>query len=355
MPLGTYNHPVHGKIEITPERVQRFATNINNNVRGIELDIDYDHKEKTNEAAGWVKKAEARPDGLWIAVEWVGDALTKLKNKVYRYFSPEFVNKWTHPKTNQTYNDVMFGGALTNRPFLKDILPINFSEIIPKGGSTLDPKKVAKMLGLPEDATEEQIEAALAAKVGQDAGNAGTPAETSGEAEGGSTTPPAGEPASASVEASESITPQMIALAESDPVVRTLVDRIATLETANRLSEVNISLSEMTTGPRALAPAVVSDVRNLALELPHALSEKFLTTLKNILKGGIVELAEAGYTRGTDTSGGDAVQRFTEAVDKAMKANDKLTYTDAVEQIAAADPMLFTEYRDSVYVKEGAK
>ena len=134
MPLGEYEHPLHGKIEITPERIQRFAANVKAQVRGTDLDIDYDHKAKTDEAAGWVKDAEARPDGLWLAVEWTKDALTKIKNKAYRYFSPEFVDSWTHPKTKQKYNDVLFGGGLTNRPFLKDILPINMSDVILTGG-----------------------------------------------------------------------------------------------------------------------------------------------------------------------------------------------------------------------------
>ena len=34
MPLGNYKHPVYGDIDITPERVMRFATNVNNGVRG---------------------------------------------------------------------------------------------------------------------------------------------------------------------------------------------------------------------------------------------------------------------------------------------------------------------------------
>src|SRR5690348_2984540 len=98
MPLGTYEHPLHGKIDITPERIARFAENVRNNVREIELDIDYDHKANGGDAAGWVRQAEARPDGLWILVEWTKSAYGKIKERAYRYFSPEFVDEWTHPK-----------------------------------------------------------------------------------------------------------------------------------------------------------------------------------------------------------------------------------------------------------------
>ena len=60
LPLGTYDHPVHGEIKITPERIKRFADNINNKVRGQDLDIDYDHKAIDTKAAGWVQAAEDR-------------------------------------------------------------------------------------------------------------------------------------------------------------------------------------------------------------------------------------------------------------------------------------------------------
>src|SRR5689334_15458589 len=88
MPLGKYQHPVYGEIDITPDRVQRFADNVKNKVRDTDLDIDYDHKATTGEAAGWVKDAEARADGLWVFVEWTKSAAQKIKERAYKYFSP---------------------------------------------------------------------------------------------------------------------------------------------------------------------------------------------------------------------------------------------------------------------------
>ena len=61
------------------------------------------------EAAGWVKNVESRDnDGLWYLVEWNDEAAENIKAKKFRYFSPEFVRKWTHPATNVTFNDVLF-------------------------------------------------------------------------------------------------------------------------------------------------------------------------------------------------------------------------------------------------------
>ena len=171
MPLGKYMHPMHGVIDITPERVARFADNVNKGVRGQALDIDYDHKQHNGKAAGWVQKAEARPDGLWILVEWVKEAWDDIKSGAYRYFSPEFVDEWVHPASQSKFNDVLFGGGITNRPFLKGILPINLSEILAESESETnesnlmftDEQRAALLakLGLADDADDQTILMAL--------------------------------------------------------------------------------------------------------------------------------------------------------------------------------------------------
>jgi phage I-like protein len=148
MPLGKYKHPFFGDIEITPERVKRFSDNVNNKVRGTDLDIDYDHKMTSGEAAGWVTAADARTDGLYLLVDWTPKARQSIREKAYRYFSPEFTDEWEHPKTSVKYKDVIFGGGITNRPFLKDIAPINASELVlgdqvtNTGGTGMDPKEL---------------------------------------------------------------------------------------------------------------------------------------------------------------------------------------------------------------------
>lgn len=129
-PLGEYEHPKWGKISITQEKVKNFVDNIKNNVRGQQLDVDYDHKKSAQggKAAGWVTDAKVMNNGLWLNIEFTPPAQEAIQNKEYKYFSPEFADKWEHPQTKQAYQDVMFGGALTNRPFLKGIQPINLSE-----------------------------------------------------------------------------------------------------------------------------------------------------------------------------------------------------------------------------------
>lgn len=350
-PLGKYSHPVYGEINITPERAKRFADNVVNKVREIDLDIDYDHKEKTTEAAGWVKNAEARSDGLWIFVEWTTRALQLLKEKAYRYFSPELMDEWEHPKTKQKYKDVLAGGGLTNRPFLKDILPINLSEVVNEGGKKLmDPKTLRKLLKLSETASDDEVtEAANKAVEEAEKEETDPPkTETKVTTEGGSTT---------TVQASDTkVDAATLKLAESDPMVKALVERIFNLETANRMSEVNVKLSEIAKGDVVIAPAVVEKVRAAVLSAPRQVGDNFIALLSELTaNGGLVKLGETGSTSTGNAEQGGAVKSFTDKVEAATKANDKLTYSDAVELVASEDPQLYNEYRNESYLKEGAR
>lgn len=342
MPFGKYDHPVYKKIDLTQERVQQFATNIKNNVRGIQLDIDYDHKAKTDEAAGWVTDAQVRTDGLWIAVEWTPKAADKIKNKEYRYFSPEFADSWKHPKTGQVYKDVMFGGAITNRPFLKDILPINLSEV--GGMGFMDPlKEVKAALGLADDAADSDVMTKIA--------ELNTPKSDPAQGNGGT--------GDAQLSDTKDPMQQAKLLAESDPVVKALMERLNMLEDSNKLSEVNRHLSELSHGKNAVvAPAHIDELRGLALQMPVALSDKFFTVLSKIVDGGIVQLGEQtgnGNVKSDKGNDGDPIKAFSDKVDALTTGEKKLSYNEAVLQVAADEPDLYLDYRNASYIVEGAR
>src|ERR1700743_791798 len=108
------------------EKIQQFADGVNTKVRGIDLDVDYDHKGKTDKAAGWVKEAKVASDGLRLRVEWTPEGAKAVKDKEYRYFSPEFKDTWKDARGVE-HKNVLFGGALTNRPYLKDLIPVTLS------------------------------------------------------------------------------------------------------------------------------------------------------------------------------------------------------------------------------------
>jgi hypothetical protein len=352
MPLGEYEHPVYGTIRIDQERVQRFAQNVQANVRGQELDIDYDHKAKRDDAAGWVKNAEARPDGLWVLVEWTKEAFGKLKDKAYRYFSPEFVDEWEHPSTKQKFDDVLFGGGLTNRPFLKGILPINMSELglesgepPAEGGSMTKEQKA--LLGLPEDATDEQVNAKLGELV--------KPPETVEPPK-----PVEPEKVPVPVAASEGLS-DVLKLAEGhqDPVVKGLAEYIKQQDTKLAEQGASLRLAETTVKVRQLNetaktkkfafPPVVTDALTEALvALPKSLGEKVYGAFEALAKTGVVQLGETDVTPGERGDAGDAVKRFTDAAN-ALAQKESLSFADAASKVAASDPQLFSEYAEASY------
>lgn len=348
MPLGEWDHPLHGKIAITPERVQRFADNVKANVRGQDLDIDYDHKMLTSEAAGWVKDADARADGLWLFVEWTKKAFTDIKNKAFRYFSPEFVNEWEHPASKQKYHDVLFGGALTNRPFLKGILPINLSDLT-AGGTKLMPVnpaiiKLAESLGIKveDDSTEEDVLAKIqeaTAKLQEDPEPDPDPDDEEDEDDD-----------------------EIQKLSESNPIVAKLLTKlteqgtqIAELQNTNRLNEVTTKVKSLNEGRKfALPPASVDSLVKTVAALPVQLGDQVIDTIDEVLKSGIVELGEQGGNSPEDQLGADVLSEMDKRVAKLREDDSDMTYSDAVAEVSRQDPTFFDKYRNSTYLREEA-
>jgi hypothetical protein len=325
MRVGEYLHPVHGKISFTPDRLKRFADSVKNKVRGIELDIDYDHKTdptKGNEAAGWVKDAKVEGDSLQLLVEWTASAVDKIKEKAYRYFSPEFQDEWTDALGTK-HQDVLFGGGVTNRPFLKDLLPVNLSELAfekqltetKKEGNGMDPKALRKKLGLPEDATDEQVLAKIdslnnptapdrtATTHGPDAGATNSPNGVIGGQTYDATT------AGQVDKDGNAVTPedvQLSELAKTNPAIAILLaeratnaKRFADLEQANKIAQINVKLSEYKTGSTIVAPAILDEAAKLLHKLPVTLHEDvhgLIKAIQTLGSGALVQLGETGST-----------------------------------------------------------
>jgi phage I-like protein len=347
-PYGSYQHPLYGKLTMDKARAERMASNVKQRVRGIDIDIDYDHKALSGKAAGWVRDADVRTDGLWLLVEWTAPARASLRNKEYRYFSPEYVDKWTHPSTGAAHQDVLFGGAITNRPFLKDILPINMSEL--DGGEQVNEflEKLRSKLGLPEDATEEQILAAfeLVEEPPEDEEETETETET--------------EETETEVEEPTADEAKVIAAMEKSPLMKRLMD---TIDTQNKtLAEIQKdrkeegarkTLSEMingkTNGKFALPPAAEED-------LVKALSEgdvtSFTAGLEKIMETGLVELGERGGRRPAD--GKSATEIVNEKMVKLTEGENGMSVPDAIERLTLEEPDLYEAYRREAMQKESA-
>ena len=123
--VGKFNHPTYGAFEITTQTLTEMKSNFDKNVRGIDTAFDYFHASD-KEASAWVKDLVLKEGGLelWADVEWTPKASQKLAERELRYFSPDFAFKWEDPESGAVHKNVLFGGGLTNRPFVKEMRAI---------------------------------------------------------------------------------------------------------------------------------------------------------------------------------------------------------------------------------------
>lgn len=124
--VGKFSHPKYGNFEITAKMLAELKSNFDSKVRRVDPAIDYFH-ENDKIAAGWPKAMELREDGnalFFSQIEWTPRARQMIVDKELRYFSPDFAMQWTDPESGALFSNVVFGGGLTNRPFVKDMLPI---------------------------------------------------------------------------------------------------------------------------------------------------------------------------------------------------------------------------------------
>lgn len=342
---GEYVHPTYGKLDFNFERLRRFADGVKSKVRGIDLDIDYDHKSdpaKGAIAAGWVRDAEVRNDGLYLSVEWTEAAAKAIKDKEYRYFSPEFTEEWISPDGTK-HTDVVFGGGLTNRPFLKDLLPVNLSELTfkdpvivpePEGEKEVDLKALAKILGLSEDSDEATVMLKLTERL--------------------ATPPPAPNPPAPVIQLTDAIRNA----AKDNPLMAQMIQLYEFQAKQNadnqkllREQSVATKLTEFDSDQIKLSPVARQLMTELGLAMPQELSEKFWSLLHQMNTNSHM-LVKLGETAGTaiqyrEDKGATATLNERVAV---LTKDGKMSAADAYDKVLAEDPGLYAQYRKETYI-----
>jgi len=146
--VGTYQHPRYGELKITPEFLQEVKRNFDAKVyqQDLPLTVDLEHQSSLSGAAGWISKVEVRGDGAFATIDLNDRGQELVSKDAYRYFSPEYYDKWVDPATNKEFANLLIGGALTNRPFFKGMRPV---AVMSEGA-----------LAFAEPAAEEELEGA---------------------------------------------------------------------------------------------------------------------------------------------------------------------------------------------------
>jgi hypothetical protein len=121
-PLGKWDHPVYGEFEVTRETVREFVQNFNNGIRKPKLPITAGHDSfEEHKAIGWMIELQEGVNGLYAKVEWTPDGQDLLLKGSFKYFSPEWFTTYNDPADGKEYGHVLIGGALTNKPFFREL------------------------------------------------------------------------------------------------------------------------------------------------------------------------------------------------------------------------------------------
>lgn len=120
---GQFYHMYYGAFELNTALFMAFIENFKANTYGIDLMIDYEHY--CGEAAAWIKELYLSEDGqeLWAVVDWTPPGKQCIDDKEYRYLSIDFTSNHVDNEDGMEHGPVLYGAALTNRPFIKGMSP----------------------------------------------------------------------------------------------------------------------------------------------------------------------------------------------------------------------------------------
>ena len=191
LPLGHVSTK-KGDFEVDEESFKAMKAQMQQH--GVDIVIDYEHqtlKDIQAPAGGWIKELVLQDGAIAAKVEWTDTARQYLKNKEYRSLSPVVLVGRDNRAT------MLHSAALTNTPAIDGMFPIinslgledyGDSDNKEGGNNTMNEllKKIAALLGLGEEATEEEVmqklgEALNEAKQLKDAAGQKQPPEEEGK------------------------------------------------------------------------------------------------------------------------------------------------------------------------------
>ena len=119
--LGSFKDKRYGEFQITAADVKDWQAGLAR-LPGQRAAIDLDHSAdrpqpfRSTEAAGWITSVDLEGDKVMASTEWTPLGEKAITEKRYLFFSPTY-----GPHSDETgakHENVLTGGALTNRPFL---------------------------------------------------------------------------------------------------------------------------------------------------------------------------------------------------------------------------------------------
>lgn len=335
---GIWEHPQYGQIKISEHDIDKFIQNFRDGTRKVDIAVDQEHMPEKG-AAGWFKTLEKVAEGgkikLKAAIEWTKLGKRLIKDGIFKYFSPEFDFDYEDQETQDHFENVLIGGALTNRPYFKSLAPVAFNEnmyagftssIKIKGGEKemLTKKKLKAILAkdssftLSEKASKKQVKLFKEVKK-----------ELAKEA---------GRTRKTRVKASE----KFISSANHTKQMNELKARLGVAEKKLQFKEVKEAVKGFvfseSNSDGVLLPKNAEKATNLLMALSPKVAKLFKEFLKELPKVSAKLFEEVGS--GDETGGKKDVASMALKMVKKGKAQ---TYREAIDMLQDTNPELFKE------------
>lgn len=376
-PYATWSHPIYSDTKVDKTIAEQMVQNFNDGVTGKKAIVNYDHGQdpaKGGKAAGEIIKQEAREDGLYGLVQFNDIAKAEIDNGEWNYWSTTHYDTWTNPITQAEHEFVTDGGALTNTPYVRGMLPLNFSEVmiadpdllvhteVVDDNNTVVPPVIDDKIdeGGEMNELEKQLRAAL--------GLSDTDDLLAHVTEMNTEIAPLRElkkEHSDKKTFSEQYPDQAERLekleAESRATfAKTFSDKYVTKRVVNKTGEGDDEKTETTT--LGFSGLVLEEIKNMAKEFSDGKGtlETFTKVVDTILDNGIVDYGTKGSSREDETEAvvpaGDHVgvrKQFSDLINKIVE-EDKLSFDDAYIEAAKREPALYQAYREKKPVLQSA-
>ena len=346
---------------ISEEDLDGFVKSFDDKVRKIDIAVDQEHMPEKG-AAGWFRElkkvVEDGKNKLKAIIEWTPVGQELIGDGIFKYFSPEFDFEHEDWETHELFDNVLLGGALTNRPYFKSLAPVQLSENIfagfelSEGGENKMTKEElkAKLAESPEfvlgdDATDEDKVSYDEAKKeieeeakDADKGEEGDDGDGGDGGDGADDDADKGGNDEGEVQAKEAIKAVEKRHAKE---MNELRSQMGVVEKKLRFKEVGEEVRGYTFSESNPDGVILPKSKDAARDLIMSLNTKqaklfseFLTTLPKISP---LMFGEIGA--GDDTSRKSS-EELTQKATELQKEEKGLTFGEAVKRVAKANPEL---------------
>ena len=132
---GTFSDPRYGTFEISEQMLSDMVRNFQEQAYGQDIFIDVDHNPG-NGAAGKITALTIDNGRLRADVDWTDYGVDAIQGRGFAYLSAEYHENFRDNETGKIHGPVLMGAALTTRPVIKRLDPVQLSDEFTGGNPT---------------------------------------------------------------------------------------------------------------------------------------------------------------------------------------------------------------------------